>query len=251
MLLCRYVRPKACRRARGGIATLRVATPSNRPIGLFGVDTSAQGVTMQRLVGALSAVALIALGAVASVAAYAPPAIPSSVVARFDQGRFLGGTGAAISRVDLLAVGGQVSTRLEGRPPGERWELMLYDAGTCDDVQHIVLTLPVLVIGSDGHRFQSVALTASSRGAIIRAQTERARLVLRLSSGSYHTCRRYFPVPLPVALRWASSSRWVAALRARDGSRRPPLTLSLRSNEMLGLSRPLDRTFRAARPSIG
>lgn len=152
---------------------------------------------MRRLVGILSAVMLVALGTVASAAAYAPPAIPSSQVARFDEGRFVGGTGTATSRVDLLAVGGQVSTRLVGRPPGERWELVLYDAGTCDDVQHVVLTLPALVVGSDGHRSQRVALTASSRRAIIRAQTERARLVLRLSSGSYHTCRRYFPVQLP------------------------------------------------------
>ncbi len=147
------------------------------------------------MAGIMSAVAVMLLGAATSAEAYAPPAIPSSVVARFDQNRFLGGSGMAVSRVDLLAVGGSVSTRLAGRPAGERWDLILFDSGTCDDVQHVVLTLPALVIGADGHRFQRVALTTSSRRAIIRAQTERARLVLRLASGSYRTCQRYYPVP--------------------------------------------------------
>ena len=153
---------------------------------------------MRRLVGPmLPAALLVALAGAGAAAAYAPPAIPSAFAARFDQNRFPYGSGTATSRVDLLAVGGQVTTRLLGRPPGERWELVIYDVGTCSDVRHVVLRLPFLVIGSEGHRTERVELTAASRQAIIRALRDRARLALRLSSGSYHTCQRYYPVQQP------------------------------------------------------
>ncbi len=154
---------------------------------------------MKRFVGTLlPLLLLVALaGPAASAAAFAPPAIPSAFVARFFENRFPDGSGTATSRIDLLEVGGHVSTQLVGRPPGERWELALYDAGSCDDVRHVALALPPLVIGSVGRRFQRLELTATARRAIIRALTDRARLVLRLSNGSYRTCQRYFPVQLP------------------------------------------------------
>jgi len=152
---------------------------------------------MRRVVGTiLPAVLLVAFAGAGAAAAYAPPAIPSAFVARFDQNRFLAGSGTATSRVDLLAVGGQVTTRLLGRPPGERWQILIYDVGTCSNVRHVVLRLPILVIGSEGGRTESVELTATSRQAIIRALRDRARLAVRLSSGSYHTCQRYYPVQL-------------------------------------------------------
>lgn len=152
---------------------------------------------MRRLVGTILPTALlVSLAGAGAAAAYAPPAIPSAFVARFDQNRFLGGSGTSTSRVDLLAVGGHITTRLLDRPPGERWQLVLYDAGTCDDVRHVVLRLPDLVVGSEGRRTERVDLTASSRQAIIRALRDRARLAIRLSSGSYHTCQRYYPAQL-------------------------------------------------------
>ena len=133
-------------------------------------------------------------------AAFAPAttasdvALPAGFEAIFSANLFPGGTGTALSAIHIpVGPGGTISTQFKGRPAGETWAIELYDRGTCTAVKHVVLTLPSVRIGSDGNRTGKVILTPATRRAIIATFSAPRALVVRLSRGSYSTCRRYFP----------------------------------------------------------
>jgi hypothetical protein len=121
-------------------------------------------------------------------------AVPLKMAARFSGARFVG----AMNATSVLSVpvngGASISTQVSLGVPGQTWSLDLYDHGTCDHVVDLVASLPGLTVGSSGARTQAVTLSSRLRTAVLTALATRKTLVLRMSSGSYRTCQRYYPV---------------------------------------------------------
>ena len=121
-------------------------------------------------------------------------AFPVHLVASLGSNRFLGGRGDAVSTLALAADReGSIAVQIKDRPPGEQWQVQLYDQGTCAHPVDVLARLPDLVVGSSGVRTVKLTLGPALWARIVSADETPRPLVVRIAHPGYAACARYFP----------------------------------------------------------
>jgi hypothetical protein len=171
------------------------------------------GYAMRRLVSA--AVLLVVLTAALAQVAQASGMFAEWRVARFANAP---GRGAAASVLSVCAATGgtvlsgdprqlkcgagqvgpgddilspRVTTVLQGRHPGETWQLDVFDRGTCNAVTHVVVALTSITIAANGRGTSRLLLSAGQYSAVAAAFN--GSLTLRLTHRGLHYCAPYGP----------------------------------------------------------